>query len=131
MASREEIKAGTILHGPMEGVEHGKFYVIAGAAVNEIFVCSVMINSVINPFIEKRPKLLKRQILIKCADYNFLDYDSYVNCAQPLKIKSSQFFSDEYAIKDHLRKADLETIVSNIIASGSLSKYDIDTFFKL
>ena len=85
MARRREIKAGAVLHGPMPGVDHDKFYIVAGVSADEVFVCSALINSHVNPFIQRRPRLLKRRIMISHETYSFLNYDSYVNCAQPLK----------------------------------------------
>lgn len=129
MASIEEIKPGTILHGPMPGVDHDKFYVICGVSENVLFVCSVIINSEIHPFIRKRPHLLKRQIPISNVDYPFLAYPSYINCAQPLKINASQFLIQDYTVKDYLKEDDLKNIINNVIATGELSAYDINYFF--
>lgn len=129
MARPNDIKPGCILHGPMEGVDHGKFFVVAGVSKENVFVCSVIINSRIHPFIMKRPRLLKRQVKIPCKLYPFLDYDSYVNCAQPLKISKRQFEAEAYTVKDHLAKEDLETVQANIIASGELSVRDVEDFF--
>ena len=39
-----------------------------------------LINTRIHPFILKQPELLKSQVKIKVSDYNFLDYDSHIDC---------------------------------------------------
>ena len=117
------------MHGPMEGVTHDKFYIVVGISSDEIFVCSVLINSNINPFILRRPRLLMRQIKISHETYAFLNYDSYVNCAQPLKIKTNVFEDSDYTVKAHLTAEDLDKLQKNVIASGELSKRDIDDFF--
>lgn len=119
MARRREIKAGAVLHGPMPGVDHDKFYIVAGVSADEVFVCSVLINSQVNPFIQRRPRLLKRRIMISHETYSFLNYDSYVNCAQPLKIRRAVFEGE-----------DLERVKGNVIASGELSQRDIEDFFR-
>lgn len=131
MANIKDIRPGTILHGPMSGVDHGKFYVISGVAGDTLFVCSVIINSEIHPFIQKRPNLLKRQIPISNTDYPFLAYPSYINCAQPLKIETERFRAEEYTIKDYLKEKDLKLVIDNVIASGELSVYDIKRFFNI
>lgn len=66
--------------GPMEGVDHPKFYVIAGISGDRILACSVLINSHINPFIFRRPALLQLQVQIDPENYSFLDHVSYINC---------------------------------------------------
>lgn len=53
---------GTVLLEEMDGVDHLKFFVVAGVSNNRICVCSVVINSAINPFIMRRPHLLSRQV---------------------------------------------------------------------
>lgn len=130
MANIKDIKPGSIIHGPMPGVDHGKFYVISGVSEDILFVCSVIINSEIHPFIQRRPHLLKRQIKISNIDYPFLNYPSYINCAQPLKIDSSKFLGEEYTVKDCLKSNDLEKVIESTIASGELSSYDIHLFFR-
>lgn len=56
---------GTVLLGEMEGVDHLKFFVIAGVSDDRVCVCSVIINSSINAFIMRRPHLLSRKVQIK------------------------------------------------------------------
>ncbi len=82
---------GMVLLGGMDGVDHLKFYVVAAVASDRVCICSVIINSRINPFVQKRPKLLARQVKISASDYGFLDHDSYINCAQPWKVESVYF----------------------------------------
>lgn len=41
-----------------------------------------VINSEINQFIRKRPELLKCQVTICAADYDFLRHDSVINCSE-------------------------------------------------
>ena len=79
------IKPGDVFLGEMEGVDHEKFFIIAGVSGDRILCCSVLINSKINAFILRRPHLLERQLLLRADEYDFLSHDSYVNCAQPFK----------------------------------------------
>ena len=54
-----------------------------------------MINSQINQYIMKRPKLLACQVELKAEDYDFLSHDSYANCAQPIKARHDRFMINE------------------------------------
>lgn len=120
---------GSVLLGPMPGVEHLKFYIIAGISGDRVCVCSVMINSQINPFILKRPFLLERQIEISNKKYSFLSHTSYINCAQPLKLEASMFINTSFKHVGVLEEADLKDIQAQIIASGMLTDEEIEMFF--
>lgn len=52
-----------------DGVDHGEFYIAAGVSGDKLCICSVVINSKINQFILKRPKLLALQVEILDDDY--------------------------------------------------------------
>ena len=110
---------GTVLLGEMDGVDHLKFYVVAAVANDKVCICSVIINSRINPFIQKRPHLLARQVQINAADYDFLDHDSYINCAQPWKVQADYFHG--FTQKGCLSDADLQRVRTEIINSGMLT----------
>lgn len=87
------IKPGDVFLGEMDGVDHEKFFIVAGVSGNRILCCSVLINSKINPFIMRRPHMLERQLCLRADEYDFLSHESYVNCAQPFKSRLD-FFSD-------------------------------------
>lgn len=123
------IKPGSIFHGPMEGVDHGKFFIIAGISDDKCCVCSVVINSQINLFIQNRPKLLACQFEIKSENYEFLKHNSYVNCATPLQFNADVFNQDSFEYKDKLESEHLDAIINHIKNSGSLSENDINLFF--
>ena len=110
---------GTVLLGEMEGVDHLKFFVVAGVSNDRVCVCSVVINSAINPFIMRRPHLLSRQVLILNEKYSFLSHDSYVNCAQPLK-GTSDFFKG-YKRVGQLTVDDIQLVREEIVQSGMLT----------
>lgn len=120
---------GSVLLGPMPGVEHPKFYIIAGVSENRVCVCSVIINSQINQFILKRPFLLERQWEISDKKYAFLSHVSYVNCAQPLKAKADVFSDGEFEHVGVLDEDDLKEIRKQIIASGMLTEEEIELYF--
>lgn len=122
-ASRLNMVPGTVLLGEMEGVDHLKFFVVAGVSNNWICICSVVINSVINPFIMRRPHLLSRQVQLRNERYDFLSHDSYVNCAQPLK-GTAEFFSGFKRV-GQLTDEDLQLVRSEIVLSGTLTPNEL------
>lgn len=117
---------GTVLLGEMKGVDHLKFFVVAGVSNDRICVCSVVINSAVNPFIMRRPHLLSRQVQIYNEKYSFLSHDSYVNCAQPLK-GTSDFFKG-YKRVGQLADDDLKKVRKEIIHSGMLTANELRTY---
>lgn len=122
------VQPGAIFLGPMEGVEHPKFYVIAGISGNRILACSVLINSQINPFILRRPTLLKLQVQINPADYAFLDHVSFINCASPLKGQLVRFDDPGFTYKGQLCDTDLSIVRNNIKESGLLTEEEITMY---
>lgn len=122
------VHPGAIFLGPMEGVDHPKFYVVAAVSGNRILACSVLINSQINPFILRRPALLKLQVQINPADYGFLEHVSYINCASPLKGQLVRFDNPSFSYKDQLLDADLENVRNCIKSSGLLTEEEIQLF---
>ena len=123
------IAPGAVFIGPGADIDHEKFLVIAGVAQERILVCSVMINSEINPYIQRRPRMLSCQVSLKCKDYAFLTHDSYANCAQPIKAKLESFMVDDMKYCGLLNESDLTQVQQRIIASGTLTVDEMNTFF--
>ncbi|MGN0280877.1 MAG: hypothetical protein ACI4B3_01065 [Prevotella sp.] len=123
---RLNIVPGTVLLGEMKGVDHLKFFVVAGVSNDRICVCSVVINSAINPFIMRRPHLLSRQVQILNERYSFLSHDSYVNCAQPLK-GTADFFNGFKRV-GQLTDEDLNLVRKEVVLSGTLTKNELKTY---
>lgn len=124
------IAPGAVFLGPWADIDHEKFLIVAGISEDRILVCSVMINSEINPYIQKRPRMLSCQVLLKSADYDFLSHDSYANCAQPIRAKFEVFTKDDRKYCGILNETDLKMVQQRIIASGNLTIDEINTFFK-
>ncbi len=124
------IAPGAVFIGPWTGIDHEKFLIVAGVAEDRILVCSVMINSEINPYIQCRPRMLSCQVSLKAADYDFLSHDSYANCAQPIRAKIDVFMEDERRYCGILNEADLSQVQQRIIASGTLTVDEINNYFK-
>lgn len=123
------ITPGAVFLGPWAGVDHEKFLIVAGVAENRFLICSVMINSQINQYILKRPRLLACQVELKGKDYDFLSHDSYANCAQPIKAKRELFMVDELKYCGLLSDSDLLQVQQQVISSGSLTAEEIAMFF--
>ena len=124
------IAPGAVFLGPWAEIDHEKFLIVAGVSEDRILVCSVMINSEINPYIKKRPRMLSCQVFLKSADYEFLSHDSYANCAQPIRAKFEVFTKADRKYCGILNETDLKIVQQRIIASGNLTVDEINTFFK-
>ena len=124
------IAPGAVFLGPWADIDHEKFLIVAGVSEDRILICAVMINSEINPYIQKRPRMLSCQVLLKSADYDFLSHDSYANCAQPIRAKFEVFTKDDRKYCGILNGTDLKIVQQRIIASGNLTVEEINTFFK-
>lgn len=123
------ISPGAVFIGSWVGIDHEKFLIVAGVTESKILICAVMINSQINQYILKRPKLLACQVELKGEDYEFLSHDSYANCAQPIKAKHDRFMINEMKYCGLLKDSDLQQVQQQIIASGSLTVDEISMFF--
>ena len=123
------ISSGAVFLGPWAGIDHEKFLIVAGVSEDKILVCSVIINSQINQYILRRPKMLACQVELKCADYDFLSHDSFANCAQPIKAKLDLFMVDDLKYCGLLNDTDLSQVQQNIINSGALTNDEISQFF--
>lgn len=117
------IKPGTVFLGDMPNVDHKKFYVIAGVHENEVSVCTVIINSKVNPFVIRNERLRKAQVSICGANYDFLSHDSFVDCAHAY-VKESAFFA-ECKIIGCLSDDDLRSVRRHIVASGMMSLHNM------
>lgn len=123
------IAPGAVFIGPWADIDHEKFLIIAGVADDRILVCSVMFNSEINQYIQRRPRMLSCQVPLKSADYEFLSHDSFANCAQPIKAKLESFIVDDMKYCGLLNETDLTQVQQRIIASGTLTVDEMNTFF--
>jgi len=124
------VAPGAVYIGPWADIDHEKYLVVAGVSDDRFLVCSVLINSKINLYIQRRPRMLSCQVLLKSADYDFLSHDSYANCAQPIRAKFDVFVEDNRKYCGILKEADICLIQQRIIASGQLTADEIKKFFR-
>ena len=123
------IAPGAVFIGPWADIDHKKFLIVAGVSEDRILVCSVMINSEINQYIQKRPRMLSCQVELKSDDYDFLNHNSFANCAQPIKARFDLFVVDDMKYCGRLNEVDLIQVQQRIIASGNLTVEEMNTFF--
>lgn len=57
-----------------------KFGLVVSVRQPQVLV--LLVNSALSQFISAQPALLSQQILITCAEYGWLEYDSWLNCAE-------------------------------------------------
>ena len=127
------LSKGDVFLSSFDGIDHEKFFVIAGLSQDKIFVCSVFINSNIPDFMFKKPELLNLQVPIKGAKYTFLKHDSFVSCNTQQKFK----FSDIYDWIENkkcksigkLDTEDLNNIQITLINSGLLTSKEMELYF--
>lgn len=120
---------GSVFLGPWNDIDHEKFIVVAGVAKDKLLVCSVLINSLINQYIQRRPRMLACQVEVKAEDYDFLSHNSYINCAQPIKAKYEHFKNEELKYCGMLSPTLLLMVQQRIIESGLLTEEEIISFF--
>ena len=56
-------------------------------------------------------------------------HDSFANCAQPIKAKLESFMVDDMKYCGLLNETDLTQVQQRIIASGTLTVDEMNTFF--
>lgn len=123
------VQPGAVFLGPMDGVDHNKFFIIAGISGNRILACSVLINSTINPFIMRRPHLLELQVMIRPDEYSFLSHDSFINCSNPITGQLIHFDDPKFQFKGQLTENHTQEVQQKIIESGVLTTEEVATFF--
>ena len=123
------ISPGSVFLGPWNDIDHEKFIVVAGVAKDKVLVCSVLINSLINQYIQRRPRMLACQVEVKAEDYDFLSHNSYINCAQPIKAKYEHFKNEELKYCGMLSPTLLLMVQQRIIESGLLTEEETISFF--
>ena len=127
------LSKGDVFLGKFDGIDHEKFFVIAGLSKDKIFICSVFINSNIPDFIFSKQVLLDLQVPIKGNKYDFLKHDSFVSCNTQLKLKFSDLHSriDDKRCRyiGKLNTEDLNNIKTTLINSGLLTQKEIELYF--
>lgn len=128
------IKRGTILHSTIfEEIDHGKFFVVIGVYEDSI-AGFFFINSNIHPSLFKKPEQLAMQYPLKCADYGFLKYDSFL-CATNILVKDRSELAESIgqgvtAIVGEMKRNHLEEVLDMVRVSKLFSKKEKECFFQ-
>lgn len=127
------IKRGVVLHSEMfEDIDHGKFFAVIGVS-NDMVAGFFFINSRIHPVLEKRPEQFAMQYLLRCADYDFLKYDSFLCATVIRKIpvsKLSETVADGKTVHvGQLTEDDIAAVLQACRASRLFRESDKRKFF--
>jgi len=127
------LNPGDVFLKEFEGIDHKKFFIVAGISQDRIFLCSIYINSRIHPSVMQRQHLLELQIPLKKQNNPFLKYDSFANCSTPIPMESeslSVWISDESCkVIGSIHKPDLKFIIESLKNSGLLSEEEMELYF--
>ena len=130
---RQSLNVGDVFLKEFEGIEHPKFFIVAGLSQDRVFLCSVYINSRIHPSIIQRQHLLELQVPLRKQNNSFLRYDSFANCSTPILMESeplSEWVADNSCkVIGTVFKDDLNSIVGTLKNSGLLSEEEIELYF--
>lgn len=130
---KQNLKNGDVFLKKFKGINHPKFFIIAGISKTKIYLCSVYINSNIHPSIMSKQNLLELQVPLKKGNNPFLKYDSFANCSNPIPMEteplSQWILNKSCKVIGTVFENDLKTIIQTIKNSGLLSKNEIDLYF--
>jgi hypothetical protein len=130
---KQSLNTGDVFLKEFEGIDHPKFFIVAGISQDRIFLCSIYINSRIHPSVMQRQHLLELQVPLKKQNNPFLKYDSFANCSTPIPMESeplSEWVSnDSCKVIGSIYKDDLSSIVDALKNSGLLSEDEIELYF--
>jgi hypothetical protein len=130
---KQSLNIGDVFLKEFEGIDHPKFFIVAGISEDRIFLCSIYINSGIHPSIMHKQYLLELQVPLKKQNNPFLKYDSFANCSTPIPMELeplSQWVSeDSCKVIGSINDSDLNSIVNALKNSGLLSEEEIELYF--
>lgn len=130
---KKNIKQGDVFLKNFEEADHPKFFIVAGVCDENIYLCSVFINSNIPPALFAKQNLLNLQVPLKKDLNPFLKYDSFANCAYPIQTETEKI-ADELIhgtckTIGTVNNDDLNNIQYSLINSGLLSEEEIELYF--
>lgn len=127
------IDRGTILHSNMfEEIGHGKFFVIIGVT-KEYVAGFFFINSEIHPSIMNKSEQFAMQYPLKCKDYPFLKYDSFLCATNIIKRSISHLTSSiekgDTSFIGNMIEEHINDVLEKARQSRLFSKKDKEMFF--
>lgn len=126
------VSRGDILYSEnFPGINHGKFFVVIGENADEV-IGAFFINSNINDFLFSKPKMLALQVGLGPDDYPFLTHNSYLNCAQIIRIKKVDLINDIQSRvaqkRGKLLDVDIDTVLERVRSSALFSPSEKEFF---
>jgi hypothetical protein len=128
--AERNLAVGTVLRTfvPETNPPKVKYFVVLGTTRDKVVFGIVLINSRVNPYIFRDPLVRSWHILLKAADYDFLDHDSYVDCTQIFE-KDSRLLHGSVRdmpeiVVGNLSRIDLSAIMSAIKAATTIAAND-------
>ena len=127
------VNRGDIYHSSgFPFIDHGKFFVVIGQNEEEV-IGAFFINSNIRNFLLTKPKLLALQLGLGSDNYPFLNYNSFLDCSQIIRVAKAVLDSDIAAgiasFRGKLHPEDLDSVLSLVRDSDVFSDSEKE-FFK-
>ena len=127
------LKLGDVFLKNFEGIDHPKFFIVAGMTESKLSVCSVFINSRINPSLFNRQVLLNAQVPLKKAGTSFLSHDSFANCSSAFVLQTEsiveEIISGQCKVIGTISTEDLQNVRRAIVDTGLLKRSHEEMFF--
>jgi hypothetical protein len=100
-----------------------KFLVIARVHAETL---AFAINSRPTEFIRRNPKLLACQVQIGCGSHTFLSYDSYIDCTDPIHLKTHEIeeriLSDVRRVKGEIAQDVRQYVIDAVKRSPTMTR---------
>lgn len=111
------MRRGTILHRMFTTTQppKNKFFVVIGENDTNL-MGFFFVNSKINQYAQRNPAVFKMQMPIQHANYDFLNYDSFVSAHELKTIDKASLCAElekrTTSMKGHLTDSDLEQLLA-------------------
>jgi len=100
-----------------------KFLIIARVHTETL---AFVINSTPAPFIQKRTNLLACQVPIQCSSHTFLSHDSYIDCTEPILLKTHEIeeriLSDIRRVKGEIAQDVRQHVIDAVKRSPTVTR---------
>ena len=118
-----EIEVGDVYYMRVEGVDHPKYFIVVGKHENNVSLATVYVNTE-DTYYELNPTLRSLQKEALKEDYDFLKYNSYIDCSNiiPRNISLIQdtFNRDKDIFVGVVNDNQVDDIIRNLIDSPNV-----------
>lgn len=116
------LKPGCVLRLEVKFHQVAKLKFLILVADDEPEYFTFIVNSEINPFIQRRPELLKSQVSIDAESHSFLNHDSYVACDKIWPIRREDVIQALMADPAGIKGEISEEVRSHILVAVKFAK---------